>query len=141
MELASASAYGKGIVNAALEPLAMAGIIEIQVAGNQFRHRLARAEQLAKLVAPLPLRFPDWHSRFRVIYEVVLFAEMAPPTGMPRAVEARRTIRTLDPYLRRLGVIGGVPTADGEALAGEFERWSLDVLGDWADDRYADNQQ
>ncbi len=66
---------------------------------------------------------------------------MAPPTGMPRAAEALRTIRTLDPDLRRLGLIGSVPTADGEALAGEFERRSLDVLGDWANDRYVANKE
>ena len=107
---------------------------------NQFRYRLARAAQLAKLVEPLPLRFPDWQSRFRVIHAIAVFAELAPPTGMPRAVEARRTIRTLDPDLRRLGLIGSVPAADGEALAGEFERWSLDVLGDCARDRHAANQ-
>jgi hypothetical protein len=139
-ELASASAYGKGIVNAALEPLAMAGIIEVQVAGNQFRHRLARVAQLAKLVEPLPLSFPDWQSRFRVIHAIAVFTETAPPTGMPRAVEARRTIRTLDSDLRRLSLIGSVPAADGEALAGEFERWSLDVLGVWAGAREAPNQ-
>jgi hypothetical protein len=34
-----------------------------------------------------------------------------------------------------LGLFGSVPAADGEALAGEFERWSLDVLRDWANDR------
>jgi hypothetical protein len=133
-ELACAAAHGKGSAAAALELLAMSGVVETQVSGNQFRYRLARPHQLANLLEPLPLHFPDWPARFRIVHAVLLFAESAPRDGMPRAVEARRAIRSLEPDLRRLRLDRRLRSVGGEALAGDFERWSLDVLKGWAGD-------
>jgi hypothetical protein len=134
VELASAAAYGKSNAAAALDLLAMASVVETRVSGNQFRHRLARRSQLVSLLEPLPLHFPDWAARFRIIHAVLLFADSAPRAGMPRAVEARRTIRSLEPDLRRLDVGNSVRIASGKELANAFERWSVGVLEGWAGD-------
>jgi hypothetical protein len=133
-ELASAAAHGKGNTAAALDLLAMAGVVESQVTANQFRYRLARTPQLRSLLEPLPLHFPDWHARFRVIRAILHFADAAAPAGMPRAVDARRAIRSVEPDLRRLGSGRPLPSAGGEALAADFEQWSLALLRSWTGD-------
>jgi hypothetical protein len=133
-ELASAAAYAKGNAAAALELLAMARIVESQMTGNQFRYRLSRTPDFASLVQPLPLHYPDWPSRFRVMRAILLFAESAPSGGMARAVDARRAFRSLERDLRRLGLRDSIQSGGGEALSNDFEQWSLRVLSSWASD-------
>jgi len=137
-ELAAAASYGKGNAAMALELLASTRLIETQVTGNQFRYRIARMEEFSSLLRPLPLHFPDWPGRFRVVAAVLSFAETAPPDGMARAVEARRTIRLLGRDMRGLG-IDDITSVGGQALSHDFEQWSLRVLAEWTDDSGGQN--
>ena len=130
--IAARVAYGKGNVVNALETLAMARVVETEVVGNRILYRLERATEMANLLGGIPATFPNWQAIFRVTEALLLFADSAPNQGIARAAAVRRLLAELKGDLDRLGLSESEPKATGEALATEFEAWSIALLRSWA---------
>ena len=128
--LAEDAAYGKGSVAQALEMLTLAGIVQVQPAGNRLLYRLARPGELSQALLWLPSVFPDWWPIFRVVEALSDYAHSAsgPPSSRTAAVQA--LLKRMDPDLHRLAIADHVPHATGPASVAEFEHWALDFLAE-----------
>jgi len=133
-DLASQAAYGKDNVAAALDLLALAGLVNETRTGNSFRYGLRQYGPLKVLLGELPGRFPLWSHIFAVTEFIVSFAqaERADRSDLVRAVEAARVLREAQPSLDILGLDASVPHATGPALNYQFDAWALRVMRQWA---------
>jgi DNA-binding transcriptional ArsR family regulator len=126
-DLASRTRFTKPTVAFALDALVLAGLIQVQRAGNERRVFLPRG------IAVLPdlrmsVSLPDWVARFAVALAVSRFIDRAGQLSpIVRAVEARALVDGLIDRLR----LESLPTPDlqitGAGFAIEFDRW-VDAL-------------
>lgn len=123
--LAEMAGYGKGSVAQTLDMLTMAGIVNVQPAGNRLEYRLARAADLAQALQWLPSTFPDWWPIFKVTEAIATYALSAPAAASARAGGLRRLREQIDADLHRLGVADQVPAPIGAGSIAEFEHWAL----------------
>jgi len=126
-DLAEAVGFTKRSVQNELEALRLAGLVESVLVRNQRRNRLARRNEVLAFLAPCPSHFPRWNPFLRILFaggEVLLRTETLAP--MVQAVEAKRTLRSLEGDLRRAGI---APPRDvqGAAFCDAFATWVLDL--------------
>ncbi|MGH7861113.1 MAG: hypothetical protein ACREOS_02635 [Candidatus Dormibacteraceae bacterium] len=132
-DLARESGYAKVNVAAALDLLALAGIVRIEKSGNQFRYRLGRGPQLVDLAGPLPRFQPDWSARLAVMLPLArLELDGRAGEGMARAAHLVGLLRQIENPLRRLGLREFVPTPGRPEFTEGFDLWSEQLLGYWA---------
>lgn len=131
-ELAGQAAYGKDNVTAALDLLALAGVVGEDRIGRSFRYRLRR--DFRAFVGELPGRFPLWAQIFAVVESLVRFS-LTPANAARadvRAVEVGSVLRQIEPWLKVVGFADSVPGATGPSLNYQFDAWSIRLLRQWA---------
>src|SRR5207249_2080397 len=133
-DLAAEAAYGKDNVAAALNLLALAGLVSETRVGNGFRYGLRQYGALKALLGELPGRFPLWSHIFSVTVLILGFADAdrSDRSDVVRAVEAGRVLRQAEPSLAILGLAASVPHATGQALNYQFDAWVLGLMRQWA---------
>lgn len=131
--LARESAYTKVNVAAALDLLALTGIVRIEKSRNQYRYRLGRGPQLVELAGPLPGFQPDWNARFAVMLPLTrLEASGGNGEGAVRAAQVVGLLRQIEKPLARLGLHDFVPVPGKPEFNQEFARWSEQLMSNWA---------
>jgi len=133
-ELAGRAAYGKDNVAAALDLLALAGVVGETKTSGGFRYGLRRHGSLKAFVGELPGRYPLWPPIFAIVESIVRFGQRSASTERSdvRAVEAGRVLRELRDRVALLGLADSVPRATGPALNYQFEAWSIRLIRQWA---------
>jgi hypothetical protein len=132
-DLARESAYAKVNVAAALDLLALAGIVRIEKSGAQFRYRLRKGPQLIELAGPAPSFQPDWSSRFAVMLHLIrLELDRSAGEGMVRAANLVAILRQIETSIARLGLTDLMPSPGRPEFTQEFEVWSDQLLSYWA---------
>lgn len=133
-ELAPEAAYTKRNIADALEGLRMAGILEAEPVRNQILYRLARQDDLGKLIGDLPASFPTWRPLFLILLRSLRVArETEGLTPLAAAAEAGAALQDLLPDLRAARVPGVPIGTTGEVLLTSFERWALGLARRLAD--------
>lgn len=132
-ELAHQANYAKVNVAAALDLLALAGVVGVESVGTQFRYRLARAPRLMEFVGLVPSFQPDWSARFAVITELIRL-EQIPTIKDPTAHAAQRvrTLRRIEPQLAQVGFSRLVPQPGDPDFSERFDGWANRLLNYWA---------
>jgi hypothetical protein len=132
-ELALESAYAKVNVAAALDLLALTGIVRIEKLGIQFRYRLGKGPQLIELAGPAPCFQPDWGSRFAVMLHLIrLELDGSAGEGMVRAANLVAILRQIESPIARLGLTDLMPSPGRPEFNQEFDLWSEQLLSYWA---------
>lgn len=132
-DLARESAYTKVNVAAALDLLALTGVVRIEKSGNQHRFRLGRGPQLVELAGPLPGFQPDWNTRFAVMLPLTrLEASAGNGEGAVRAAQVVGVLRQIEKPLARLGLGDLVPPPGRSEFIQEFDLWSEQLMSYWA---------
>lgn len=132
-DLAQQANYAKVNVAAALDLLALAGVVGIESVGTQFRYRLARAPRLIEFAGLVPSFQPDWSARFAVITELIRL-EQSPTIQDPTADAAQRvrTLGRIEPKLAQLGFSRLVPQPGDPDFGARFDHWANRLLNYWA---------
>lgn len=132
-DLAQLAGYAKVNVAAALDLLALAGVVAVESMGTQFRYRMARAPHLIEFAGPVPRFQPDWSARFAVIVELIRL-EQGRPIDNRTAYAAQRVgaLRRIEPKLAELGFARLVPLRGGEDFGESIDRWAYQLLSYWA---------
>jgi hypothetical protein len=124
-ELSAETSYRKRNVLNELEPLKFAGVVRSFRAVNADRFSLAKADQLAGLVGPVPQRATRWTHTFRALGLLLDLARRATRrSDLQNAVDA---LRLLDEN-REIFVAAGMyppPLPAGEAAWKAFLEWSV----------------
>jgi hypothetical protein len=124
-ELSTETSYRKRNVLNELEPLKFAGVVRSFRAVNADRFSLAKAEQLAGLVGPVPQRATRWTHTFRALGLLLDLARRATRrSDLQNAVDA---LRLLDEN-REVFVAAGMyppPLPAGEGAWKAFLEWSV----------------
>lgn len=128
-DLARTTRFTKPNVAAAVEALALAGLLTMRTVGNERRVFLASKGAILPGLRP-PVAQPDWVARFRVSLEALRFVRQNGMSPTVRAIEARKVVEPLlDPIAAE-----GMPKVNLSALGDEFvpafDRWTSD-LGYW----------
>jgi hypothetical protein len=134
-ELAEEAGYVKVNVVATLDLLASVGHVRSELTGTAFRYRLARAQQLADFVGPVPSFQPEWVERFAVIRTITKSSSNRSPSD-PLASAADR-VRILDEIresLTRLGLWALAPTPGETDLGARFDRFATALVNYWTGD-------
>jgi len=124
-ELSTETSYRKRNVLNELEPLKFAGVVRSFRAVNADRFSLAKAEQLAGLIGPVPLRATRWTRTFRALGLLLDLARRAARhSDLQNAVDA---LRLLEEHREILVVAGMYPPAlpADEAAWQAFLEWSV----------------
>jgi hypothetical protein len=126
-DLTRTTRFTKPNVASAVDALALAGLLEPRLVGNERRLNLTGAGEILPGLRP-PIVQPDWVTRFGVALEALRFAgqEGMPPTVY--AIEARRLVEGLQ--ARILGERLPMPdlTARGDEFAGAFDHWVVQLV-------------
>jgi len=124
-ELSTETSYRKRNVLNELEPLKFAGVVRSFRAVNADRFSLAKADELAGLVGPVPQRATRWTHTFRALGLLLDLARRATRrSDLQNAVDA---LRLLDEN-REVFVAAGMyppPLPAGEAAWKAFLEWSV----------------
>lgn len=124
-DLARITRFTKRNVALTVDALALAGLIELQVVGNERRAGL-RHEHLRPWLPSARLDPVEWVARFRVGTAALRFLdEEEAMTRNVRAIEARVLVRNLEPAIR--GAL--LPRPDTAKLGQSF----ADAFDDWID--------
>jgi DNA-binding transcriptional ArsR family regulator len=121
-DLARLTRSTKRNVALAVRALAMAGLIDVDRAGNEQRVRLTRHVGLRDWLGPAPAPPVDWTARFAVVVAVLGF-EVAAASPVVRAIEARALVERLRPAIRRAALPEPDTARLGEAFAVAFDVW------------------
>lgn len=132
-ELASDACYTKRNVAEELEAMRLGGLLDVVVAGNQHRYRLARRAGLADFVGALPTVFPRWPEVVRVLVGALLLARRLPRISQrARLVEVDAFLRSRAADLRRAAV-APPPTTSPQQLVPMYDRWAAETFRRLAD--------
>jgi hypothetical protein len=125
-ELAHLTRFTKRNIAQAATGMRLAGVVEIDRAGNEDRVRLAPAAPLRGWLYPRPIGpFIDWPARWRVaLVTLRLLGETADSTPAVRTVEARASIDALRPLLNDAGLPVPNTTPVGSAFASAYDAWA-----------------
>ncbi len=124
-DLARITRFTKRNVALTVDALALAGLMELHLVGNERRATLRREHLRPWLPAPR-LEPVEWVDRFRVGTAALCFLERGEAlTRSVRAIEARVLVRDLEPAIRR----ALLPTPDTKRLAQSFG----DAFDEWVE--------
>lgn len=131
-ELAQEISYVRRQVVRALEALMFAGLVRSLRAGKNTRYLLARAEDVATIVAARPARSPRWNGIFLILHELLLLLERGARSGSVEAsVGARRFIGEHELALEWAGIEEPVlPT--GVAAWPALQSWAVQLAASFA---------
>lgn len=125
-ELARRARFAKPSTAFAVDALVLAGLIEVQVSGNERRLFLAQPGALLPgLEAPIEQR--DWVSAFAVALAVRRFERRGNLSSSVRAIEARRLVAGLQKEIVSAGLSEPDLDALGTAFASAFDHWAASV--------------
>ena len=123
-ELAASTRFGKRNVAGAVADMALAGLVEVERAGNRDRVRLAPD---APIRAWLPAGFSspaDWASRWRVVLATLaLEARIGAAPMAARIVEQRASADALRPAILAADLPRPDAAATGAAFGDAYEDW------------------
>ncbi len=121
-DLARLTRSTKRNVTLAVRSLAMAGLVEVDRAGNEQRVRLTRHPGFRDWVGRTPAPLVDWTARFAVVVAVLGFD---PGLGSPvvRAIEARVFVERLLPGISQADLPAPDTAALGAAFGVAFDAW------------------
>jgi DNA-binding transcriptional ArsR family regulator len=122
-DLARLTRSTKRNVTLAVRALAMAGLVEVDRAGNQQRVRLTRHAGFRDWLGHAPAPPIDWTARFAVAAAVLGFEAAAARSPLVRAIEARALVERLRPAIRRADLPAPDTAKLGEAFAEAFDAW------------------
>jgi hypothetical protein len=128
--IAEDAGYGKGSVAQALEMLTMAGIVQVQPAGNRLEYRLARPAELSQALKWLPSAYPDWWPVFRIAEALWDYSHQAGTSQSAHGGAAGRLLQRIGADANRLGITHLLPDARGPAAIAELEHWAIGFLAD-----------
>ena len=124
-ELSTETSYRKRNVLNELEPLRFAGIVRSFRAGNADRFSLAKADQLAGLVGPVPQRTTRWTHTFHALGLLLDLARRAVRrSDLQNAVEALRLLEK-DREIFVAAEMYPPPLPPGPAAWRAFVEWSV----------------
>ncbi len=123
-ELAAATRFGKRNVADAVAGMALAGLVEVERAGNRDRVRLAPDAPVRSWLPAGISSHVEWASRWRVVLDTLALAERTGDLpARARIVELRGSVDSLRPAI----LAGGLPRPDtaatGDALGDAYEDW------------------
>jgi hypothetical protein len=121
-DLARLTRSTKRNVTLAVQALALAGVVEVDRAGNQLRVRLTRHTGFRDWLGHEPAPPVDWTARYAVVVAVLGFDETA-ASPIVRAIEARALVDRLLPAIRRADLLTPNTTMLGEAFGAAFDAW------------------
>src|SRR5439155_19818816 len=99
--------YTKRNIDSALDPLTLAGLLEIRPVRNQHQYQLTDQPRLQAFVGELPRLYPRWTPIFSCLGRVMDFAARAPElVDRVAMVEANRAFRQIEPLLAESGLTG-----------------------------------
>jgi len=120
-DLARHTRSTKRNVTLAVRALTMAGVVEVDRAGNEQRVRLTPDAGFRDWLGHAPARLVDWTARYAVVAAVLGFDAAVSP--VVRAIEARALVERLLPVIRRADLPVPDTTKLGEAFGAAFDAW------------------
>lgn len=125
-ELAIETSYGKRNVLNELEPLRFAGLVRSFRAVNADRYQLARTDELAALLRPLPSRFTRWTQTYGALHLVVeLIQRSQKRSDLQNALDAVRLLEEQQTALAR-AEIHPPPMPRGAEAWRRFVEWGTE---------------
>ncbi|MDQ3690761.1 MAG: hypothetical protein M3406_12165 [Chloroflexota bacterium] len=122
-DLARITRFTKRNVALTVDALALAGLLEFDMVGNERRAGLRR-EGLRPWLPTRRVEPVEWVDRFRVGLATQRFlASQHPPKRSVRAIEARALVGDLHPAIRRARLPQPKPEVFGEAFGDAFDAW------------------
>lgn len=120
-DLARLTRSTKRNVTLTVRALAMAGVVDVDRAGNELRVRLTRHAGFRDWLGHAPTPPVDWTARYSVVAAVLGFDAAVSP--VVRAIEARALVERLLPAIRRADLPAPQVAMLGEAFAAAFDAW------------------
>jgi DNA-binding transcriptional ArsR family regulator len=120
-DLARLTRSTKRNVTLAVRALAMAGVVDVDRAGNEQRVRLTRHAGFRGWLGRAPVPLVDWTARYAVVVAVLGFDAAVSP--VVRTIEARALVARLLPAIRRADLPAPETTMLGEAFTEAFDAW------------------
>lgn len=122
-DLARMTRFTKRNVALTVDALALAGLMELHVVGNERRASL-RGEQLRPWLPTARLELVEWVDRFRVCTAVLRFLDGEEAlTESVRAIEARVLVRDLELAIRRALLPRPDTEELGQSFGDAFDEW------------------
>ena len=117
--------YTKRNIDNALDPLVMAGILEVRPVRNQFQYRLTDAGRLLAFVGDCPQRFPRWRPIFLCLASILELAGRASDLDHRAAmVEASRAYQQITPWIEESGLMKPAAAIVGPQAWSSFCAWA-----------------
>lgn len=120
--------YTKRNIDNALEPLVMAGLLELRPVRNQRQYRLAQPARLLEFVGERPRLYPKWTPMLLCLASILDLAgrghELAEPVAM---VEAALLFRQIKPLLEESSLVRPKVQISGKGAWHAFFVWAEEL--------------
>ncbi|MHB8512656.1 MAG: hypothetical protein ACYDCC_10810 [Actinomycetota bacterium] len=133
-DIAETAGYSKRNVSDALESLRVGGILDVVPVRNTKQYRVMSPETFIGSLGTVPDFFPSWIHIFRVLSFMKRYAEVSEQfDAMGASVAAAMDLRAAQNDIRLAGWRVPEILGLGDALASQFEKWSIELVKGIAD--------